>query len=113
MKFIYKNEYGIWQEKNTNTEQDAKLIQVEDDVLSGFMNSEHYKSEDYSESEYKKATQRHKLYCAKKTLEETDYIFSQWAEENELGIPHNRTEESYIVKLQQRQDARELIRNIV
>ena len=110
MKLIYKNEYGAWQEAEKPSED---TIEVADYIKVEFMNSPYYQNKGYSEEAYNSSYSLFEIEKARQYLASTDYVVLQWADEIALGIEHSRSETEYNEILQQRQDAREKIRNIV
>lgn len=55
---------------------------------------------------------KEEIAILEKELTEYDYIKQQWDEENDLNIPHHRTEEEYLLILKERQKKRERIREL-
>lgn len=112
MKTIYKNIYGNWQDVKPPKKELLQSVEVDDDILVGFMNSLYYIYQDYSRENYDKAMLEHKKTEARKYLATTDYVAIQRLDEKELGLSHTKTEEEYREILQKRQDARLLIRGV-
>lgn len=114
MKKIYLTTYNQWTDVEPSENEIKTVVKVPNDVSTGILNSlAFYRSDEYSAEEYAAALARRQVAEAKSYLADTDYVATQWAEEQALGIDHNRTEEEYMEILKKRQDAREVIRNIV
>lgn len=110
MKYILKNEFGIWQDVEKDTEG---AIEVADNVMADFMNTPYYQGDGFTPEDYATGYALFEIEQARRYLAETDYVAAQWADEIALGIEHSRSEEEYMQILQKRQEARETIRNIV
>lgn len=110
MKYILKNEFGIWQDAEKDTEG---AVKVDDNVMADFMNTPYYQGDDFTPEAYAAGYALFEIEQARRYLAETDYVASQWADEIALGMEHSRPEEEYLQILQKRQEARETIRNIV
>jgi len=112
MKTIYKLN-GYWADcEPSESDTVQATVKVPADVDVNIMNTRHYADPDYSENAYNSALKSIKLADAKNYLATTDYISTQWRDEEELGLEHRRTAEDYKVVLEKRQEARELIRSL-
>lgn len=111
MKKITRNKYGAWQEVTDGDNTD--FIEVSDDVVVGFLNSPYYTSKNFTNEGYEKAQERFNVTAAKSLLANTDYVAIQWKDEVELGVEHSRSRSEYRAILEQRQEARSIIRGVV
>jgi hypothetical protein len=110
MKTIYRLD-RLWSDDKQADDSGAETAEVPDETNVDVMNSIHYVAVGYDQEAYDQAVQSIARVEAINYLQSTDYIPTQWRDEDELGIPHNRTEDEYRSILEQRQQAREVLRS--
>lgn len=112
MKTIYQAKDNTWYDERPLDDEAIKHeVEVDDEIKIGVLNSTQYDADGYDETAYQAALVQYQVRQATGYLQLTDYVPVQWQDETALGIEHSRTQEEYMDILQQRQAARELIRN--
>jgi len=111
MKTIYQAIDKTWSDTEPTEDWLLNAVEVDDAVLLKVLNQDAYNADGFDQATYDTALVQYNVRQAVAYLQMTDYVITQWREEEELEIEHHRTLEEYQDVLQQRQTARETIRN--